>query len=771
MNTQIIYSYYPAEWHKNLWREGFCAGNGKTGINTIGAICNDFFVITRTDLWYGLKKAELPDVSYKLKEMRVLRKNNEFKKADGLICDELKAKGYNGSCSAPMPLCQLNVTAENGGYFTDYVRKLDMSVGEISSSWIKNGVKYQKKAFVSQLNDVAYLQITCEKADNFSFSLSKRDDTDSRFPCPEEINPGINSAAENDHIAFSGKNSDDKYFGCVALIKTDGECITLPNAISVKNAKTITVLLKAVANEKKFDGNALLSVLRSSRGYEAEFSLHSKAFAKLYNGTDLNLYRGKPHSNEELLLSVQKDEVSAELIEKLYRFGRYLFISGTAEKGLPFSQYGIWCGDYSAVWAQNVLNENLELIYEHVFNGNLINSLLPVFDYFDNSIEEYRTAAKRLFGCRGIAIHAYSCPGMGSVAVNVPVIVNWTGAGAWIASFYCKYYDYTRDEKFLKTRALPFLKEVCLFYSDFIYFNGNKAEVYPSVSPENSPANFINEGDTLSHPMPSAINAAMDVALIKEVINNYIRLSKIAEIPVEEKEKLEKILNGLPDYETEDGALKEWCYKNFKENHDHRHFSHLYPLWPGDEITEENPFYDACATAIEKRTANGLQHQSGWSLTHLSSLYCRLKDGNKALNCLKFLIKGDLMKNFFTVHNDWRGMGLSMHVGDACTVQLDANMGFLSAVQEMLIRCTNGKTEILPALPDRFIRGNVKNLRVIDGTVSIDWNKTKGVLKVKTSSSLPIDLPCGFSDVTVIRQGIKKRYSFPGKACGSRTLI
>ena len=129
------------------------------------------------------------------------------------------------------------------------------------------------------------------------------------------------------------------------------------------------------------------------------------------------------------------------------------------------------------------------------------------------------------------------------------------------------------------------------------------------------------------------------------------------------------------------------------------------------------------------------------------------------------------MKNFFTVHNDWRGMGLSMHVGDACTVQLDANMGFLSAVQEMLIHCANGKTEILPALPDRFIRGNVKNLRVIDGTVSIDWNKTKGVLKVKTSSALPIDLPCGFSDVTVIRQGVKKRYSFPGKACGSRTLI
>lgn len=71
-----------------------------------------------------------------------------------------------------------------------------------------------------------------------------------------------------------------------------------------------------------------------------------------------------------------------ELIEKMVRYGRYLFVSGTSAGALPFAQYGLWFGDYSAQWSQNVLNENLELIYEQSFCGNLVERLLPVFRLF-----------------------------------------------------------------------------------------------------------------------------------------------------------------------------------------------------------------------------------------------------------------------------------------------------------------------------------------------------------------------------------------------------
>ena len=96
-NTNVIYSYYPAKWHKNLWREGFCAGNGKTGVIACGAICNDFLVITRADLWYGLKTEELPDVSDALKRMRDLRMCGKFKEANAELCNALKEKGYSAA--------------------------------------------------------------------------------------------------------------------------------------------------------------------------------------------------------------------------------------------------------------------------------------------------------------------------------------------------------------------------------------------------------------------------------------------------------------------------------------------------------------------------------------------------------------------------------------------------------------------------------------------------------------------------------------------------
>jgi len=65
----VLYSYYPAQWHRNLWREGFVAGNGRTGINVLGAVQHETVLLNRGDLWTGLKKTSLPDVSDALKQM------------------------------------------------------------------------------------------------------------------------------------------------------------------------------------------------------------------------------------------------------------------------------------------------------------------------------------------------------------------------------------------------------------------------------------------------------------------------------------------------------------------------------------------------------------------------------------------------------------------------------------------------------------------------------------------------------------------------------
>lgn len=65
----------------------------------------------------------------------------------------------------------------------------------------------------------------------------------------------------------------------------------------------------------------------------------------------------------------------------------------------------------------------------------------------------------------------------------------------------------------------------------------------------------------------------------------------------------------------------------------------------------------------------------------MAAIYARLGDGNASLECLDILSRASLLPNLFTLHDDWRGMGLSMNMATA-PVQLDANLGWVNAIQE-----------------------------------------------------------------------------------------
>lgn len=739
MKCNKLYSRLPAGWHRNMWREGFVSGNGHSGINVFGAIRNEVVLLNRGDLWYGLIQSELPNISAALTKMRAIReKTGDYVAANKVLAEAIAQSGYRAACSVPLPLGELKMERIFGGQYTDYSRTLDMDSGEITVSWKQNGFSYNRRYFVSDEKDAVVIQIESGAEDGYFFFLGARDERDSEFPCPADIKKSVRIRYGADWIVYTGKNDDGKEFGAVLWLATDGSAEKAEGGIRVTKARNIKILVKLFSDLRQLDEKKILEELQEMEEYAVLLRSQKKRMKKKYGGTEVSFYRGRMHANEELIYACRNSKLTVELIEKLYRFGRYLFVSGTCREGLPFPLYGLWHGDYSAQWSQNILNENLQLIYSHVFVGNLRESLIPVFDYFDGMLEEYREVARKVFGCRGIVIHGYSCPGMGKIAVNVPVITNWTGAAAWIGSFYYRYARSCKDAEFIKNRAIPFLREVCLFYRDFLYRDGRgKIEIYPSVSPENSPGNFINERfETLSHPMPTAVNATMDVALIKEVIGEFLELAEEGEDKTFCRE-LKEIAADLPQYREEDGVLKEWCYSAFRENHDHRHFSHLYPLWPGDEINSTHPYYKYCERAVQKRTEKGLHHQSAWSLTHLSSIYCRLHDGERAMECLRYLICGDLLNNFFMVHNDWRGMGWSLFTNDLAPVQMDANMGYVSAIQEMLIHWNGKVLEILPALPDSIKRGKVEHFCFDDYDLSFEWDTEKGMLTIDTDYPNP----------------------------------
>jgi len=196
------------------------------------------------------------------------------------------------------------------------------------------------------------------------------------------------------------------------------------------------------------------------------------------------------------------------------------------------------------------------------------------------------------------------------------------------------------------------------------------------------------------------------------------------------------MLKKKPEYEVnEDGAIREWIYPGLKDNYQHRHIAHIYPLFPGFEITEESDpkIFNACRIAVDKRMVVGQTSQTGWSMAHQASISARLNDGNRALECLELLTRSTVGPNLFTYHNDWRSQGLTVSwFGVHPPFQIDANFGFTAAILEMLVFSVPGTIKVLPALPSKWQQGSAHGILCRGGiVVSIDWNLTLNSLNVE----------------------------------------
>jgi alpha-L-fucosidase 2 len=384
------------------------------------------------------------------------------------------------------------------------------------------------------------------------------------------------------------------------------------------------------------------------------------------------------------------------------------------------------------------------MMYWQALRGGMPETLLPLFDLLDRWKDDFRTNARRLWGCRGLVLPLYMGDRGGLKGDFQPHCVYWTGAGAWIASFHWDYWLWTGDRAFLRDRAWPFLREVALFYEDFLYEGPDGLlHAAPAVSPENSP---VVEGGAK---VDVCVDPTMEIALVRELLNHA--LAAAAELGIDDAQtaRWRAMLAKLPPYGTnERGALREWLDPRFGDNDHHRHLSHLYPLFPGREIAphRDAALFAAAKKATEARLATGLPDQTGWSLAHMACVWARLGEGDRALGCLEQLLRCCTGPNLFTRHNDWRGMGVTLEMlhGTTPPIQLDAAYGFSAAVQEMLLGIDESSLRILPALPAAWERGSMKGLRAPGGVkVDISWGNGEW----QAAISLDRDFPARGIDV------------------------
>lgn len=737
----------PASWYKAEWKEALPTGNGIVGASVYGAVKEETILINHSSLWHWGVRGTLPDISSSLEITRELMEKKRYEEANEVSSKMLLDAGYQSELYKPCPIGDIKILIKDEKPFERYERNLNMETGEVSVEWDCNGTAYKRTVFVSRKDGVIVCRLQADKpvldAEVF-LQLHKSGGADYiRFK--KEVKNVSNYTEEENIIGMKVKTEKESFGLLGKILYCNGSININKNRLLVKDASEVLLVFEPYVNEDF--NHALLKfkdkVNSLSPNYYNLLEPHINLHNPLFHSAGFNLEKDELYScsNEELLLDTYSNGASNTLIEKMWHYGRYLFVSGTSDTGRPFGMYGLWGGEYDLLWSHNMANINVQMIYWHALYGGYAQYLKTLVNYYYDLREDFKNNAKNIFGLNGIWMPAGTTPGYGLANQVVPVITNWIGGAGWLCQHFYDYYRYTGDEILLNEKILPLMLESAQFYEEYLVLVNGECCIVPSVSPENSPGNLnIGTFRHMSHACPTAKNATMDIAIIKELLTNLIALCTEKNIYSKKCETWKEIIDKLPSYQiNQDGAVKEWLSEEFSDFYYHRHCSHCYPVFPGKEVTKEKSpdLFKAFLKAVDLRILGG---QSGWSLAYMACLYARFEKGKEAYHSLDILCKSCLTNSFFTLHNDWRKMGLTLDMSqefeDEAPVQMDANMGLVAAVQEMLLYNDGTIVRLLPAIPEKWKKGDFSNFRLSWGNISCKWDMDNKYMKIEIVSNM-----------------------------------
>ena len=735
----ILTMRYPTSWHSDMWREGAPFGSGLVGGLVYGGLLKEIITLNHAFLWTGGNTQPLPDVSGHLSEIRSLLDAHNSPDADLVIRKALESAGYQGKITAPCSVCDLTIKNLKVGNFAHYRREIDMEKAEVSVRWQDGTASFRRCVFASRESHLVFTRLTAKDGEiDVQLSLCLHDPE--TMPQGREI-PHILQTAKEDFLYFAAENVSAYRpgdFGGVCRIFTDGKMLTLPDGIQVTGATEILAVTRLFVGEPRQQAFAKAEKeLAQHFDYDAQLAAHTAIHGALFHRVDFSISQGHT-SNEELLLEAFEESASNELMEKLYAYGRYLFLCSTSDEGtLPCHLIGLFNGTWKCFWAFYMYNVNFEMIYWQALSGNLPSFLRLALDYTEAMVPDFQENARKIFGCRGILINSVNTPESGLYKCMGPHILNWTGGAAWISQHFWDYYRFTGDKDYLRNHALPFLYEAALFYEDFAVENADGYyDLYPSVSPENTPGNIAAVSPRRKD-IETTKNATMELALMKELLHNLLEGCRITGMYPEKQEKWRQMLTKIRPYMVNtDGAVKEWTDPFYQDNYHHRHHSHLYPVFPGHEITKDDPLYPAFEKAEDLRLAYGISDQSSWSMVYMAGIAARMGRGDFALSLLDTITRTCLMNNLFTVHNDWRRMGpVACGDGRVAPFQIDGNIGIPGIINEMLLQSRDDTLLLLPALPSRWGSGHITGL-MAPGNLLCDiyWDSRGGYAEIHSAS-------------------------------------
>lgn len=748
-----------AGWWGSIWREGLPTGNGVIGASVYGGAGNETIMITNANLWWQGRVGVLQDVADKVQQVRKTLDDNNFREAENIMQNALIQKGFRPTVGVPLPLCDLIVKQKFDKSITDYSRTLNMENGEVSVSFRDGASRYDRSLFVSRTQDLICYEITKTGSKTITVDLSfeLHDKFYARTPQSiSQIPDGVNIKYEDYFMYFSARNDNGTDFGAVAkILYYGGKQVVDPNkGIRILDTDRVLVIIKPfVESSKDKEWKALKPILAAQKlTYDKLIKEHTAVHSKLFGSVELDLDANNRDEFADKLLDIAQTtgEIPLALIEKLWAYGRFLFISGTIPSGKPMPPYGIWAGDYKAV-DSHITVDTLQNQYSHILSGNLTEYAKSIFAYYESHLDDLKKNASRLYGCRGIFIPFVVAAGTGLIGSIDSSVLHNISCGGQIARFYYDYYLYTGDKKFLKEKAMPFMRDVSIFIEEFFKLKAdNLYESSPSYSPHTTPQNFVMES---TDGLQIARNSTLDFAVAKELLTNLIQGSEITKLYPTEISKWKDMLSKIPNYQiNDDKTIKEYCDQKLTDNLTSPSTSVFYSVFPGIEIakdrantTNNKDLSQNFLQTAKKRAVASIQNTTSVDIVRFANTFARLQDNNSAYEHIVNAIKHMAMGNLIVAKNDWRGGGVGQ-TDSWATFTTEANSLITSAIQECILQSDSTSITVLPALPQDFAKGECNGLLTrIGAECDLSWDIKRGnitlTLKAKNATKVNIYIP------------------------------
>ena len=751
------------------WPDALPVGNGRLGAMVFGNPSLERIQLNEESIWDGeIRDRNNPKAGEAVPRIRELLFAGTIAEAEALALSDMMSIPRRMPCYQTLGDLHLDFSVSGLTPDTkvdDYRLELNLDTAIARTTFRHNGTIYTREVFSSAPDQVIVIRLTADGSATLNFT--GRLDRPAHFETSSTSTDCLVLSGEalpvNDNPGLPIKEHavGVRFYSELLATTEAGTVKSEAGVLTISNARTATLCIDCATSYRYpahtttpdryniGDPEAMKSAVdrnlkaAAARSYADLKSRHIADHQRYFRRADIS-FGADPNADTPTDIRLRRIKEGGEDIHLLplyFQFGRYMLISSSRPGTLAANLQGIWNESVDPPWGSKyTININTEMNYWLSDRANLSDCELPLFDLEDNTRRSGALTAQRYYKARGFVVHHNTDLWGDSGPIDALGGGIWAMGAPWLCLHAWDHYDYTRDLRFLRERGYPLLRDNAIFLLDYLV-EAPAGTPYAGMlvtGPSCSPENKYKLPDGSAHNL--CMGPTMDIEITRAVLTRAIAAHELLGNPAADSDLITRAkaaIKRLPPFKiTHDGRLQEWP-KDYTDNEPgHRHISHLFALFPDDQITPQSTpdLARACRATLDKRLAAG-GGSTGWSRSWIINCFARLQDGEAAYQSILHLLRKETRPNLFDVCGE----------KENSPYQIDGNLGAPAGMIEMLLQSHAGVIRLLPALPSAWPSGSFRGLRARGGVeVDLTWangNATQATLRATANTTVHLAPP------------------------------